>query len=48
MENYLDIVCQSVERGDDKQVIKIVKEALAEPLVSSQLIVQPIPTYKAS
>ncbi|MFC2016866.1 corrinoid protein [Chloroflexota bacterium] len=28
LENYLDTISQAVERGDDKQTIKIVKEAL--------------------
>ena len=28
MNSYLDIIAKSVENGDDKQVSKIVKEAL--------------------
>jgi len=28
LESYLDTISQAVEEGDDKQVIKVVKEAL--------------------
>lgn len=38
MENYLSTISQAVERGDDKQVIKIVKEALASDMPALDIL----------